>query len=73
MLVVRALSTSAVRDPLDGGFFRYASDAGWRIPYPQKTLTDQARIALAFLDGARASDARAFALCAPSNCNGRRS
>jgi uncharacterized protein len=57
---LRALDASAVRDPLDGGFFRYATDAAWRIPYPQKTLSDQARIALAFLEGAHGDDARAF-------------
>jgi hypothetical protein len=61
---LRALSTSAVRDPLDGGFFRYATDAAWRIPYPQKELSDQARIALAFLDAAHGSDQAAFEACA---------
>ena len=61
---LRALATSAVRDPLDGGFFRHSSDAGWRIPYQQKTLADQARIALAFLDGAKGADARSFGQCA---------
>jgi uncharacterized protein YyaL (SSP411 family) len=57
---LRVLSTSAVRDPLDGGFFRYASDAAWRLPYPQKLVSDQARIALAFLEAAKGADAKAF-------------
>jgi uncharacterized protein len=61
---LRALAESAVRDPLDGGFFRYATDAAWTIPYPQKILTDQARIALAFLDAAEGADAPSFAPCA---------
>jgi uncharacterized protein len=61
---LRALATSAVRDPLDGGFFRHAADAAWHIPYQQKTLTDQARIALAYLEGAQGPDARTFGLCA---------
>ena len=61
---LRQLATSAVRDPLDGGFFRHASDAAWRIPYQQKTLTDQARVALAFLAGAQGDDAKSFAECA---------
>ncbi len=64
LATLRALATSAVRDPLDGGFFRHSSDAGWRIPYQQKTLADQARIALAFLDGAKDADARSFGQCA---------
>jgi hypothetical protein len=61
---LRALATSAVRDPLDGGFFRHAADAAWHIPYQQKTLADQARVALAYLDGAQGADARTFRLCA---------
>jgi len=61
---LRALSTSAVRDPLDGGFFRYASDAAWRLPYAQKVVSDQARIALAFLDAAQGADAKAFEMSA---------
>jgi len=61
---LRALSASAVRDPLDGGFFRYATDAAWRVPCPQKTLADQARVALAFLDAAHGADAAAFGRCA---------
>ncbi len=61
---LRALAASAVRDPLDGGFFRHAADGAWRIPYQQKTLSDQARIALAFLAGAEGPDARSFAQCA---------
>jgi uncharacterized protein YyaL (SSP411 family) len=64
LATLRAISSSALRDPLDSGFFRYASDASGRIPYPQKTLADQARIALAFLDGAQGADARAFQSCA---------
>jgi uncharacterized protein YyaL (SSP411 family) len=61
---LQALATSAVRDPLDGGFFRHAADAAWHIPYQQKTLTDQARIALAYLDAAHGADSRTFRLCA---------
>jgi hypothetical protein len=61
---LRALSTSAVRDPLDGGFFRYATDGAWHLPYAQKVVSDQARIALAFLDAAQGADARTFEACA---------
>ncbi len=52
---LRAIAHGAVRDPLDGGFFRYASDTQWRLPYFQKNLTDQARLALALLDAAKTS------------------
>jgi uncharacterized protein YyaL (SSP411 family) len=61
---LRAIASSAVRDPLDGGFFRHATDAAWHIPYPQKTLADQARIAVAFLDAAVGPDAKSFRQCA---------
>jgi uncharacterized protein YyaL (SSP411 family) len=64
LATLRALATSAVRDPLDGGFFRHSADGAWRIPYQQKTLADQARIALAFLDGAKGADAGSFGQCA---------
>ena len=55
LTTLRALLNSAVRDPLDGGFFTRATDAAWRIPYMQKTLADQARLALTCLDAARAA------------------
>jgi len=66
LATLRAIAGSALRDPLDGGFFRSASDAAWHLPYQQKTLADQARLAFAFLDGAKASepDAPAFAAAA---------
>jgi len=60
---LRALAASAVRDPLDGGFFRHASDAAWNIPYQQKTLSDQARIVMAYLDGSQRADAKSFGQC----------
>lgn len=52
LATLRALLKSPMRDPLDGGFFRRAVDAAWRMPYLQKTLDDQARLALAYLDAA---------------------
>lgn len=66
LATLRAIATSAVRDPLDGGFFRHAADAAWRLPYQQKTLSDQARIVFAYLEGASASvpDAKSFGQCA---------
>lgn len=55
LATLRAIATSAMCDPLDGGVFHSASDAAWKMPYPQKTLAEQARFALAFLDGASAA------------------
>lgn len=48
--LLRLIANSAVHDPLDGGFFRHASDAAGRLPYLQRTAQDQARLVLAFLD-----------------------
>jgi uncharacterized protein len=64
LTTLRAIATGALRDPLDGGFYRYATDAAWRLPYQQKTLSDQARLALAFLDAAQGDDAKIFTAAA---------
>lgn len=64
LTTLRALLSGAVHDPLDGGFFSRATDAAWRIPYLQKTLADQARLALAYLDAAQAASDPAFARAA---------
>jgi uncharacterized protein YyaL (SSP411 family) len=49
---VRALAAGTAHDAADGGFFRRAIDEEWKEPYRQKTLADQARIALALFDAA---------------------
>jgi len=51
----RALVAGAVHDRADGGFYRRAIDEGWKEPYHQKTLADQARIAFALLAAADVS------------------
>jgi hypothetical protein len=48
--VLKALANSGIHDPLDGGFFRYTQDKGGILPYPQKLMADQARLAMALLD-----------------------
>lgn len=51
----RALVKGAAHDATDGGFFRRTIDEEWKEPYFQKTLADQARIALALFDAADAA------------------
>ena len=51
----RALVAGALRDPVDGGFYRRCIDDEWKEPYFQKTLIDQARIALALFEAADAA------------------
>ena len=48
----RALVAGAAHDPVDGGFYRRCIDEEWKEPYYQKTLIDQARIALALFEAA---------------------
>ncbi len=60
LVTLRAMAGSALRDPLDGGFYHYASDDAWRLPYPQKLLADQARVALAYTLAAEGPDAQSF-------------
>lgn len=61
LATLRALATSRMRDPLDGGFYRYSTDVSWRMPYLQKHASDQARLALAYLDAAVLTQDQAFA------------
>ncbi len=58
---LRATLRSALRDPVDGGFFRYTSDPAARLPYFQKRLSDQARMTLALLDAAEITGDTTFA------------
>jgi len=64
LATLRAVINGAERDPLDGGIFARATDAAWKMPYFQKTLPDQARVALACLDAARVSGEPSFAQAA---------
>lgn len=63
---LRAIANGAIHDPVDGGYFERATDAAWKMPYFQKTLGLQARLALAFLDAAQISGDRSFATAARS-------
>lgn len=49
------MAVSGIRDPLDGGFFRYATDQAWKLPHFEKMLSDQALLAIAYCEGFRIS------------------
>jgi uncharacterized protein YyaL (SSP411 family) len=66
LTTLKSFVAGAVHDPLDGGFFRYASDVEWRHPYFQKTLADQARLALALIDAAKITHDASYANAASS-------
>lgn len=50
---LEAMASGGIHDQLGGGFHRYATDAGWLIPHFEKTLYDQAGLALAYTEAWR--------------------
>ncbi|MFD4422629.1 thioredoxin domain-containing protein [Agromyces sp. NPDC058484] len=42
MRALRLMSASPLRDPVEGGFFRYATRADWSDPHYERMLTDNA-------------------------------
>jgi uncharacterized protein YyaL (SSP411 family) len=61
---LEGLMRGGLRDPLSGGFHRYATDEAWRVPHFEKMLADNALLTLAFLDGFRATGRADFAAVA---------
>ncbi|MEO8603479.1 MAG: thioredoxin domain-containing protein [bacterium] len=49
-----AMAAGGINDQVGGGFHRYATDAGWRVPHFEKMLADNAQLARAYLDGLQA-------------------
>jgi len=43
-----AMRDGGIRDHLGGGFHRYATDAGWRVPHFEKMLYNQALLLMAY-------------------------
>ncbi len=50
----KAVVAGGLHDREQGGFYRHTFDAAWQEPYRQKSLLDQARVALALLEVAEA-------------------
>jgi len=61
---VLAWAHGAVCDQLGGGMHRGSVDAGWRQPFFEQRLIDQAQTALAWLDAAEALDRPALRVAA---------
>ena len=51
-LTFRAMASLGLRDQLGGGFFRYVTDPGWRVPHFEKMLYDNALLAELYFDAA---------------------
>lgn len=56
-----AMSASALRDAVDGGFFRYATQRDWSVPHYERMLTDNAQLLEVALDAGREDVARGVA------------
>lgn len=46
---LRAMAAGGFQDQLGGGFHRYSTDPQWRIPHFEKMLSDQAQLAISYL------------------------
>ncbi|MDD1724053.1 MAG: thioredoxin domain-containing protein, partial [Methanospirillum sp.] len=57
---LRQIAVSGIRDPLDGGFHRYATDTAWKIPHFEKMLSDQALLAAVYGEAYRLSPSPLF-------------
>ncbi|GAA1993643.1 thioredoxin domain-containing protein [Microbacterium pumilum] len=53
-----AMAASALRDPVEGGFFRYATRRDWSVPHYERMLADNAQLLDVALDAGRTDVAR---------------
>jgi uncharacterized protein YyaL (SSP411 family) len=56
-----AMAASELRDPLEGGFFRYATRRDWSVPHYERMLTDNAQLLEVAIDAGDAPTARGVA------------
>jgi len=56
-----AMSASELRDTVDGGFFRYATQRDWTVPHYERMLTDNAQLLDVAVDAGREDVARGIA------------
>jgi uncharacterized protein YyaL (SSP411 family) len=47
-----AMASSPLRDPVEGGFFRYATRPDWTVPHYERMLTDNAQLLDVAMDAA---------------------
>ena len=55
------MTGSALRDPVEGGFFRYATRRDWTVPHYERMLTDNAQLLEVALDAGDEPTARGIA------------
>jgi uncharacterized protein len=54
-LTLEKMAAGGMNDQVGGGFHRYSTDAGWRIPHFEKMLYDNALLVLAYIEGWQAT------------------
>ncbi|WP_457101102.1 thioredoxin domain-containing protein [Microbacterium sp. P5_E9] len=55
------MASSELRDPVEGGFFRYATRRDWTVPHFERMLTDNAQLLEVAVDAGDADTARGVA------------
>jgi hypothetical protein len=60
-LTLERMARGGMYDHVGGGFHRYSTDDGWRVPHFEKMLYDNALLALAYLEGYQATGREEFA------------
>ena len=58
---LQAMRMGGIFDHLGGGFHRYSTDAGWRVPHFEKMLYDQAMMAMAYAEAYQATAKEEYA------------
>ena len=56
-----AMAASPLRDPVEGGFFRYATRRDWTVPHYERMLTDNAQLLDVAVDAGDPDTARGIA------------
>jgi uncharacterized protein YyaL (SSP411 family) len=60
-LTLTKMANGGIHDQLGGGFHRYSTDERWLVPHFEKMLYDNALLALAYMEGYRATGNEFFA------------
>jgi len=60
-LTLDRMAAGGIRDQIDGGFHRYATDARWLVPHFEKMVYDNALLVPVFLEAYQASGKTAYA------------
>ena len=59
-VTLRHMAAGGFYDQVGGGFHRYSTDAGWKVPHFEKMLNDNALLLMAYLEAYRRSGCAIF-------------